>query len=175
MAAPVLVAVGGWIASGKSSVARRLARALSAELLEADELRAELLRMGRREAVAPGFSPELYAELFRRARDHLASGRPVVLDATFRSRRLRDEARRLARELSLPFRLVECRAGESACRERLRAREAAGEAGWQALLDHFLPLWEPPEEVPAGERVVIDTSGPLPLALDASVLNLDAS
>lgn len=167
--------MGGWIASGKSTVAALLSQELAAECLEADELRGELERLGRRDAFVPGFSPELYAELFRRARSLLASGQRVVLDATFRSRRLRDEARELARELGVPFRLVECRAGERACRERLRAREDAGEPGWLELFEHFQSLWEPPDEVPPEEHVVVDSSGPPPVALDISVLRLPGS
>jgi len=153
------VAVGGLIASGKSSVARRLAAQLGAELLCADEIREDLFARGARDAFVPGFSRRLYPELLQRARVVLAEGGSVVLDATFRTRELRAAARGLARECRVPFRFVECRAGHAACRERLRQR-AEGRPGWLAIFEHFLGLWEPVDELPSEEHVVADTSGP---------------
>lgn len=156
-----LVAVGGLIASGKSSVARRLAAQLGAELLCADEIRADLAERGAPDALLPGFSRRLYPELLARARAVLADGGSVVLDGTFRSRALRAAARNLARECGVPFRFVECRAGHAACRERLRRRERAqGRPGWLALFEHFLELWEAVDELPAEEHLMVDTSGP---------------
>ena len=159
----VLVTVGGWIASGKSTVARARADALAAELFVADEIRADYASGGRREAFAPGFSAVVYKDMLENARGALAGGRPVVLDGTFRSRDLRDEARRLARSSGAAFRFVECRAGEAVCRARLREREAAGSPGWLAMFDHFLTLWEAPDEIPADEHEVVDTSGAEPV------------
>lgn len=156
-----LVAVGGLIASGKSTVARRLATLLDAELLSADETRQQFLARGRREALAPGFAPALYAELLQRARAPLCAGRPLVLDATFQTRALRAQARAVAAECGVPFRFVECRADPDTCRERLRGREQQGEAGWLALFETFLAGWEPVDELPAGEHVVLDTARPL--------------
>ena len=165
------MAVGGWIASGKSTVARSLVRELGAELFSADEIRAEFAALNGDDAYVPGFSPVVYDEAFRRAKAVLAAGGRVVLDGTFRSRRLRDAARELAREHGAQFRLVECRAGEAACRQRLRDREAAGEEGWSRMLDHFLPLWEPADELAPDEHIVLDTSGRT-LARGAPVLNI---
>lgn len=167
----LLVAVGGKIASGKSTISRRLAGILGAELVVADEMREELAAMGRSDAYVPGFSSTLYAEMFRRAATHLAAGHAVVLDATFRSHRLRGEARDLARRQATPFRFVECRAADAVLRARLLEREARGEPGWTRLFEHFLPLWEPVDELPADEHVVLDTSRG-ELALEPGVLSL---
>ncbi len=157
-----LLVVAGLVASGKSTVARRAAEALGAELLSADETRRDLFDHGARDAFVPGFSRTVYAEVFERARALLAEGRPVVLDGTFRTRALRAEARTLAAEAGVPFLLLECRAGEERCRERLRRREQeGGEPGWLELFDAFLGLWEPVTELPAAEHAVLDTSGPL--------------
>lgn len=161
------------MASGKSTVARRLGRALGARLLSADEIRAELARAGHDAAYVPGFSSTVYEEVFERAGELLARGGRVVLDGTFRSRELRDAARSLAGKHGAIFRFVECRADETTCRQRLREREAAGEAGWSRMFEHFLPLWEPVEELPDDEHVVVDSSAPsAALALDVSVLKL---
>jgi predicted kinase len=172
----VLVAVGGLVASGKSTVARRLAEELGARLLCADELRQALHQAGHTDAYLPGFSLRVYQEIMRRARSEIERGSPVVLDGTFRSRRLRAEARALARERAVPFRFVECRAAHEVCRARLRRREEeSGESGWTELFEHFLPLWEPAEEIPEAEHVVLDTSGPLQLAALEAVLHLEES
>ncbi|MDJ0848533.1 MAG: ATP-binding protein [Myxococcota bacterium] len=157
----MLVTVGGWIASGKSTVARGLADELSAELLVADEIRAEHAAGGE-PAYVPGFSSVVYADLFARAREALTSRRSVVLDGTFRDRDVRGRARALASDCGATFRFVECRAGEDVCRARLRAREDAGSPGWVAMFEHFLPLWEDPDEIPAAEHEVVDTSGVAP-------------
>lgn len=173
MANPFLIAVGGLLASGKSTVSRAVAAELDALHIEADELRATFDRAGRRDALAPGFSETVYDEMFARADAALAAGRAVVLDGTFRSRERRARARELARRHGAIFRFVECRVPEERVRERLTRRDDA--KGWLAMLDHFLPLWEPADEIDEGERVVLDTSGPLEHAPDRDVLGLQPS
>jgi predicted kinase len=173
-AGPVVVAVGGLIASGKSTVAGRIANQLSAEVVSADETRREFFERGERGAFTPGFSKTVYPELFRRARAILESGKPVVLDGTFRSRSLRAAARKLAADHRVPFRFVECRAGAATCRDRLTEREESeGHRGWLSLFEAFLGLWEPVDELPEEEHVVVDTSLP-PQALRAIELDLGA-
>ena len=118
------------------------------------------------EAVLPGFSEQLYPELLRRAGAELEAGRTVVLDATFRSRRLRTAARELALDHGAAFRFVECRVDPAVCRERLRRREQeGGERGWVEMFEHFLALWEPVKELVAEEHRVVDTRGPLAQSL----------
>jgi predicted kinase len=150
------------MASGKSTLARELAEALDAELLSADAIRLEERQSGERAADWPGFSASVYRELFRRARATLQSGRPVVLDGTFRSRALRARARELAAELHVPFLFFECRADLATCRARLREREREqGHGGWLELFDHFLGLWEPVDELPPAQHRVVETAGPV--------------
>ncbi len=162
------------MASGKSTVAARLASARQAELVTADAIRQELFEAGAGEAMAPGFSDTVYAELLRRARRALAGGRSVVLDGSFRTRGRRRAARELARELGVAFRVVECRADPDTCRARLRVRERqTGQVGWSAMFEHFLEGWEPLEELPDAERVRIDTNGsPAALEIALSALGL---
>jgi aminoglycoside phosphotransferase family enzyme/predicted kinase len=166
---PMLIAVGGLIASGKTTVARALGVELAAPVVENDRTRKAMLGV---ETTTPlldapwqgSYSDELtertYSELFRRARSVLASGRAVVLDASFRSRAHRLEAKRLAAAEGVPFLFVECSAPETVCRERLRLREQGSSAtdGRTEIFDAFRSRFEPVSELSNAEHVVVDTS-----------------
>jgi aminoglycoside phosphotransferase family enzyme/predicted kinase len=157
--APLLVCVGGVIASGKSTVAAAVAGALGAPVVEADRTRKQML------GVAPetrlddpawsgaydlAFTERVYAEVLRRAGAVLASGRPVVVDASFRSAEQRAAARRMARERGVPIRFVECVAPADVCRARLarRASEGGISDGRLAIFDAFVARFAPFTELP---------------------------
>jgi predicted kinase len=166
---PVLVVVGGIIASGKTTIAEAIAARLGASRISADDVRRDYAEADTPEAELPGFSDTVYLELLRRAEGRLQEGGSVVLDGTFRSRRHRAAARELAARCAVPFRLVECRASPALCRARLADRGGPDEvAGWLALFDHFIEhLWEPVDEIPELEHRSVDTSVPLETALES--------
>jgi len=174
-AAPaLLLAVGGAVASGKSTAARWLAERLDADQLAADAVRADLQEHGRPGGWDPGAWEPVYRELLQRADAVLASGRSAVLDGSFRTREARVAARRLARERGARFRFVECRAGADAIRGRLAARERAeGHAGWTEIAERVDAAWEPLSELAPGERSVVDTGG-APSELDGRLERLAA-
>lgn len=165
---PAMVAVGGVLASGKSTVATRLAAELAAPVVDADGTRMHLLGIEPTEKVyepafqgayAPGFTDQVYAEVMRRAETVLASGRSVVLDATFRSRALRLTAWLLAKRHRVPFHFVECRASVEKCRRRLLQRQShvGVSDGRLEIFDEFLANWEPVDELPPSIHHPIDT------------------
>ncbi len=156
--AAALVAVGGLVASGKSTVSRALAERLSAVRIEADEVRAAFERAGEHEAFVPGFSDVVYEQMFADADKALGEGRRVVLDGTFRSRERRAHARELAGRHGAAFRFVECRADEAVIRQRLAERDDP--KGWLAMFEHFLTIWEPVDELHDDELFRLDTSQP---------------
>ena len=169
---PQLVAVGGVIASGKSTVAETLAAELSAPIVDADRTRKHMLGVRETEAVHhdswtgaydPAFTEEVYDEVFRRAEVVLQSGRPVVVDASFRSRALRERARAAAERRGVAFRFVECRADHEVCRARLRerARSRSVSDGRVEIFDAFVAKWEPVEELPPHDHLVLDTTRPI--------------
>jgi predicted kinase len=166
----ILIAVGGVLASGKSTTSRAIAEAIGAQRIEADELRAAHERNGEDEALVPGFSDVVYDELFRKAEAALRSGRPVVLDGTFRSRERRLRARDLAARHDATFRFVECYADDALIRSRLRERPDPD--GWIAMYEHFLTLWEPVDELGDGELLRFETSGKA-AAPDAAQLRIE--
>jgi aminoglycoside phosphotransferase family enzyme/predicted kinase len=181
---PSVVAVGGVIASGKSSVATELGLAMSAPVLEADRTRKAMLHVGPLDPLAdpawagaysPAASDRVYAELLRRAAVVLSSGRPVVLDASFRSEAFRRRARDLAVVHGVPFRFVECKAPRAVCLERLarREREPSVSDGRRAIFDAFCERYEASLATPADERIEIDTTEPLPATLEKLRRRLD--
>lgn len=167
---PVVVAVGGIIASGKSTLADRVASHLGAPVVEADRTRKHMLGVLPTTRVSGGawagaydlaFTERVYDEVLRRAECVLASGRPVVIDASFRTRAMRASARALAARHGVPLRFVECRVPIDTVRARLGRREREGGVSDArlAILDDFLSKVEPVTELAADEHVVIDTSG----------------
>lgn len=169
---PMLVAVGGIIASGKSTICDHLGFEMSAPVVEADRTRKQMLGVRVTQPVHEGswqgaydpkFTEEVYAEVFRRAAVVLDSGRPVIVDASFRSRALRARARELSRAHGVTFRLVECRVDPQIARERLveRAKQTSVSDGRLEIFDDFVARWEDIDELETHEHVVLDTSRPL--------------
>lgn len=168
---PTLVAVGGIIATGKSTIAQAVGADLSAPIVDADRTRKAMLGVKPTQPVRtgawsgaydPSFTDDVYAEVLRRAEVVLASGRPVIVDASFRSRAFRQQAKALAERRGVAFRFVECRADPEVCRARLRER-AKGQPvsdGRLEIFDDFVASWETVDELPDGEHIVVDTARP---------------
>ncbi|MEO1084075.1 MAG: AAA family ATPase [Acidobacteriota bacterium] len=169
---PRVVAVGGLIATGKSTLARTLGSRLAAPVIEADRARKSLLGV---EPTAPVHEPSwsgayseeqtdrTYDELLSRAETVLASGRTVILDASFRSRAARRAARELAEFHGVSFLFVECQASRELCMERLRERErwASTSDGRREIFDDFAAAWEPADELDPAHYLPLDTALPL--------------
>jgi aminoglycoside phosphotransferase family enzyme/predicted kinase len=170
-----VVAVGGLIGAGKSTLADSLGRYLSVPVVDSDRTRKALAgvppaKQASAEAYTRAFTRQTYDELFRRADVVLRSGRGVVLDATFRDRGLRLRARELAIRHGRPFRFVEAVCDDATLRARLRARAAAGVSVSDAtedLLERFRREFEPVTELAAGEHVPVNTTQPLLTQVDA--------
>ena len=112
-------------------------------------------------AYTDAFTRRTYDEMFRRADVVLGSGRGVILDATFRDRRLRLRARELADRH--PFRFVEAICDNTTLRDRLRARAASGSVSHatEGLLDQIHGEFDPVNEIGTGGHVTVDTTLPL--------------
>jgi putative hydrolase of the HAD superfamily len=170
------VAVGGRVASGKSTVARAIARRLDAECIEADDVRHELLDRPAtilHEArwvrdLRHGFSDEVYRELLQRGAKAIDAGRSVVLDGCFPAAEWRESARRLAHHAGVRFLFVECCVPEVIAIERLSARDrAAGRTGWVALYHDLARHYEPLGEFAPSEVVSVECHGDVDAVLRA--------
>jgi len=168
---PLMLAVGGLVASGKSTVAAQLGGMLTAPIVATDRTRKHWLGVTATTPLAgPAWagayssrvSEHIYSEVLRRAACVLRSGRPVIVDGSFRSRAERGRARLLAQQLGVPFLFVECRSPLEDCRARLqrRAQQVHVSDARLELFEEFVKHFEPIDEFGAQEHVVVDTSGP---------------
>ncbi len=170
-----VVAVGGLIGAGKSTLAQALGRSLRVAVIDSDRTRKSLAGVAATqpapaEAYTEAFTRRTFDEVFRRAGVVLDSGRGVILDATFRGRDLRRRARELAMRHGRPFLFVEAVCDDATLRARLRARAAAGPSvsdATEALLERFRREFEPVTELAAGEHMAVDTTRPLSSQIQA--------
>jgi aminoglycoside phosphotransferase family enzyme/predicted kinase len=142
-----LVAVGGYSGSGKTTVARDLAPGLGpkpgAVVLRSDEIRKRLwgcdpLTKLPPKAYAPGQSERVYGEMIGAARDLLAAGRAVVLDAAFLKPQERAQAEGLAREAGVDFEGIWLEAAPEVLRARVAARTGDASDADVAVLERQL-------------------------------------
>jgi hypothetical protein len=175
---PMVLAVGGIVASGKSTIAARVGSEVLAPVVGSDRTRKSLLGAGPTTSVSSApwtdaysadMTEQVYEEVLRRARSVLQSRRPVVIDASFRARAHREAVRRLARDAEVPFLFIECRAPVDVCRERLsqRDQEPSVSDARTAILDDFVAHWEPVDELELPEHLSLDTSGSLEVNVEA--------
>lgn len=157
-----LVLVGGTVGSGKSTVARALARPSGVPVVASDVIRSAVVG----EALPPDerYSDEardrVYRGMLERARPILASGRAAILDATFARRGHREAARQLAAEVGAECWWVEARCSRDTALARLEQRASRGgdasEAG-PAQLDGSIREFEAPGPWPEGASHAIET------------------
>lgn len=176
---PIVVAMGGQVASGKSTVALEIARRIGAPVVGSDPTRDYLLgaRLNEHlhetrweENFEPGFGERVYDEVFRRAGAVLASGRPVVVDGCFRTDAQRLRARALAEQAGLPFLFVEARVSREVQRGRLAERaerDGVPIDDWQAIADDLRADWEPVSALGDDEHLALDTGRPIETNADA--------
>jgi uncharacterized protein len=158
-----IIAVGGLIGTGKSTVADALTLELRLPAVSSDATRKSLSGLtptaqGGNWLYTEERSRSTYEELFRRAECVLTSGRGVVLDASFSTEQNRAAARDLARRRNCPFLLVEVTCDEATVRQRLRGRQdhrSISDAR-EALLPLFQRRYQPPDEISPAERMVVD-------------------
>lgn len=164
-----LLLMHGFSGSGKTWVSQVVLEHIGALRLRSD---IERKRLGGLPALArsessPGrglYTAETtratYQQLEQFARQILAAGYPVVVDAASLKSWQREIFRSLAGTLNIPFRILSCRASESTLRQRLVAREQAGtdasEAGI-AILQHQLQYHDPLSSAEQQASILFDS------------------
>ncbi|MEZ5102273.1 MAG: AAA family ATPase [Thermoleophilia bacterium] len=180
---PALVLTCGLPASGKSTVARELARALRAPLLASDARRKQLAGLTPTARTGDAWeegiysvdaSDRVYTSLLGDAGRSLDAGRSVVVDATFAAEARRAPFLELADERGVPLLLVEAVVPVDEAHRRLAARRLDRSAVSDAdvvVYERLRDAYEPPGEVPAEERVALESVGP-PVELAARAIDV---
>ncbi len=144
---PRLIAVGGRSGAGKSTFARAVAPGIGgapgAVILRSDEIRkrqsgAEALDRLSTSAYGPESHARVYRELFDLARQVLAAGHAVVLDAAFLAPDERATAQAVAREAQTPFEGVWLDGPPELLRARLAQRRGDASDADAAVLESQL-------------------------------------
>jgi len=170
---PALFITVGFSGSGKSVLARELARRLPAVPLSSDRMRkaragiAADVPLGTGQ-YTPAHRTAVYRALRGRAGDYLTRGLHVLLDATFLDPREREAAARLAESRDAEFWILECQAPDALIRQRLRARRIdpnASDADLRVYEEQRLACarWGPLllSASPQSHHLIVDTSRPV--------------
>ena len=168
MDSATLIVCCGLPGVGKSAASAHLTERLSAVRHRSDVIRKQLFPDPEYTAAETAAT---YDELFERARTDLEAGSAVVLDATFKTSRLRDRAAAVAREANANFEVAHVVCDPDVVETRIQNRtDSVSDAD---LRVHYLvkESFEPIER----DHVVVDNSGSLEATrrqLDQSVLDL---
>ncbi len=135
--ARLVVVFFGLMGTGKTTQARALAAALHLPVIHSDAVRKGLAGLTPTtltpEKFGKGiydedFSRRTYEEMLRLAQEHLAAGRGVILDASYKRGRERELVRQLAREHGAAAAFVYCTCPFKVVKERLNRRTHNREA-----------------------------------------------
>jgi aminoglycoside phosphotransferase family enzyme/predicted kinase len=158
-APPRLIVVGGLIGTGKSTLARSLARGLGASWLRTDEIR--LREFAHKRRANEGFGGGIYARhvselvyrrLIQRAETLVRQGRSVVCDGTFSKAEGRQALRAAARRHGASFHFFECVVPRAVALRRVARRYAKRSDLSEARPEHY-------DRLKAGFEPVRDWSG----------------
>lgn len=177
---PRLIVSMGMVASGKSTLADALATRLGVGVLCADRVRKTLLSVpllapqhdaAFQGSYAPEVSERVYALLRERALAVLASGRSVIVDATFHERRQRSMLREAAAAGGFELVFLECACSREEASARLaqRAQTAHVSDGRAEIYDALAARFEATSELSSAQHLVLDTAQPLALTLEAAL------
>jgi len=149
---PTLIIMQGASASGKSTISKRLLDRLGAIRIRSDVERKRLFKLEPTRADAgepvsgvysPGATRKTYQKLEQLAGAIIEDGYSVIVDAAFLTREQRVDFESLARDLMVPYIIVEIRAPAEVLRQRIVERERGVSDADIRILEHQLQNWEP--------------------------------
>lgn len=156
---PMVLVVMGRVGTGKTSVAKQLAKELDWPIFSSDETRKNLAGVPLLERTPPSLREKLYSEqmtketykkLVENGLAALATHSGVILDATFSSRRNRNLLRGQCAKAHATLQAVELDVDLEEVKKRLKARDRNAAEISDARLEDFEKLnatYEPPSEL----------------------------
>lgn len=161
---PTLWVFCGLPASGKSSLAQRLSHILSIGLIGSDALRKQMDMKPKVTSYGKGAYSEknrgrVYARMLTLAQEKLKNGHSVILDATYSTRKSRQEVVALASDTESNLIFVQCVCSRKTISSRLEERnEAPGLSDARIThLDDFFLHYEPLTELNPDTHITVDT------------------
>jgi predicted kinase len=167
---PQLMITHGLSGSGKTVVSGELVEALGAVRLRSDVERKRLAGLEAKQRSGSGLNAGLYtaemtgltyARLLDSARAAIQAGYSMIVDAAFLQRERRIPFQELARELSVPFAIIDVRCAPEELRRRVVARGAAGRDASEAgldVLEQQMRNADPLSDDEQAASVVVDTN-----------------
>lgn len=164
---PLALVFMGRVASGKSTLAAAVSRELGWRVVSSDELRktqagVPLHERGdaksRRILYSPAMTERIYGTMIRKARESVAAGHGVILDATFSKREFRDRIRAELGNSNVKWILAQV--DDATAAERLRQREGRHDVVSDARCedrDFLNAAFETPGELPSDRIRSVDT------------------
>jgi len=174
----VLVQMAGFPGSGKTTVARALARRIGAVVVDIDAIKSALLTAGVDFDRAGAGAYEVSRAV---ARELLDQRRSAILDSPCHFEEIIERGRALATEVAVPYCFVECSLDDvDELRRRLRGRTAlpsqradievaprgAAAAAAATSAESVLGEWAARAKRPSGSALLLDTSRPVDWCVD---------
>ncbi len=149
----MLIVLGGLPGTGKTTIARALARRLQAVHVRVDTIEQAVRSAG---VLKADIGPAGYIAAYGMAEDNLRVGRTVIADSVNPLKVTRDAWRAVGKAASVAVVEVELICSETAEHRRrveTRTSDIAGlsQPSWQAVVDRHYETWD-------RERIVVDTA-----------------
>jgi uncharacterized protein len=168
---PFVAITYGLSGSGKSTVAQAIAAASGAIRLRSDVERKRLFGLAPTQAsdgdiYTPDASEKTFAQLHRLVNEVTVAGFACIIDATFLHVDLREQFHQQAKQLELPFYILDCHAPQSVLIQRVNQREKSADDASEATLTVMLNQQKHRQALTADElryQISIDTTVELPL------------
>ena len=170
---PMVLAVMGRVGSGKSQFARAFGEALGWPVFSSDRVRKELAGAPvnqrsdaaiRHRLYSTSMTRRTYAALVKAAEHQIASGRGVILDATFGRRAQREQLQKRFTRGDVALHFLEMQANDATIRRWLAQRNVTNAEASDARLEDFAMLaksYRAPDELTARDLTVVQSRLPL--------------
>ncbi len=166
---PLLFITTGLLGTGKTTLAQALSQRLGLVIISSDVTRKKLAGIPLTEHRFDEFKTGIYSEDFSRrtydamlaeAEKLLSQGQSVILDASFKKRTDRLQARKIADKIGADFLVIECILDEEIAKKRLEQRLKEG-----TISDGRWEIFEPQKqdfervvEFPPESHIIVDTA-----------------